>query len=202
MATKFDETIPGVPGRFRWLGTPVDVRYDDQSLMVSVGPRTDWFVDPESNSETLNAPALVRDSVADFSLSARVEPTFESAFDAGALVLWHDSHTWAKLAFEFSPQGRAMVVSVVTRGASDDCNGVVVDAATVWLRVSRRGGAHAFHYSLDANEWHFVRHFRLNHAGTADVGFEAQSPLGEGCVARFVDIAYSPEPVADLRSGV
>ena len=50
-----------------------------------------------------------------FVLSARI--TVEgrrTTFDAGALSLWSDQDHWAKVCFESSPQGEAMVVSVVT----------------------------------------------------------------------------------------
>ena len=57
--------------------------------------------------------------------------------------------SWAKLCFEYSPQREPMVVSVVTRGLSDDCNSFVVDGATVWLRIARVGSAFAFHASTD-----------------------------------------------------
>jgi regulation of enolase protein 1 (concanavalin A-like superfamily) len=33
------------------------------------------------------------------------------------------------------------------------------------------------------------------------VGFEAQSPVGEGCGVRFEDIRYSPTRLGELRSG-
>ena len=57
-----------------------------------------------------------------------------------------------------------MVVSVVTRGVSDDCNSFVVDGASVWLRVARVGSAFAFHASTDGSNWSFIRHFALETA--------------------------------------
>ena len=44
----------------------------------------------------------------DFQLSARVRVGFRSTFDAGVLLLWLDRAYWAKLCFEFSPQGDAI----------------------------------------------------------------------------------------------
>ena len=68
-----------------------------------------------------------------------------------------------------------MVVSVVTRGVSDDCNSFVVDGTSVWLRIARIGGAFAFHASTDGVGWSFVRYFALATAGEPSVGFAAQS---------------------------
>jgi hypothetical protein len=64
----------------------------------------------------------------DFQFSARVTVGFESAFDAGVLLLWLDERRWAKLCFEFSPAGEPMIVSVVCRGVSDDANAFVCRA--------------------------------------------------------------------------
>ena len=54
----------------------------------------------------------------------------------------------------------------------------------------------------NGEQWHFVRYFRLDTYGSVDVGFEAQSPIGGGCVARFSKISYVPERLASLRSGL
>jgi len=194
-------TVPGVPATFRWLGDPLSASLEAGALKVKAGPRSDWFIDPGSGQTTLNAPALVGELTGNFTLSARVEAAHQSTFDAGALVVWQGPSTWAKLAFEFSPAGEAMVVSVVTRGDSDDCNSMVVTAREIWLRVAYLGGAHAFHASSDGHEWQLVRHFRLSSAATSEVGFEAQSPVGEGCEARFSHIEHTGRTLADLRNG-
>lgn len=134
-------------------------------------------------------------------LAARVDVRFAATYDAGALVLWADERRWAKLCLEYSPQQQPTVVSVVTRGTSDDCNSTVCDGDGAWLRVARIGGACAFHSSPDGRRWDFVRHFRLDGEGELEVGFEAQSPLGEGCAATFSEIRFEAVTLADLRSG-
>jgi regulation of enolase protein 1 (concanavalin A-like superfamily) len=168
-------------------------------LRIAAGPRSDFFVHPSGSGVVANAPADVAPVDGDFVLSARVEVAFESTFDAGALFLWGEERRWAKLAFELSPQGVPMVVSVVTRERSDDCNSGVVDADHVWLRVARIGEAYAFHSSADGETWDFVRHFHL--AGDVQVGFEAQSPTGDGCEATFSQIRFEQRTLEDLRDG-
>lgn len=194
------ETIPAKPGTFHLLGAVDAMTYEGGTLTISAGPRTDWFVDPGSGEATVNAPALVAPVLGDYMLSARVGVELARTYDAGALVLWCDEHHWAKLAIEFSPDGEALVVSVVTRGQSDDANSIRIEADHTFLRIARIGAAHAFHVSVDGARWRFVRHFRLD--GEPEVGFEAQSPIGDGCTARFSEIAYREGALADLRSGV
>lgn len=187
----------------RWLRQPESWSVPDAaSLHVATGPRTDWFIDPTRSEEPkLNAPALVGDSSGDYLLSARVTVDFAGTYDAGVLAVYASEHLWAKLCFEYSPQGEPMVVSVVTRGVSDDCNSFVVDGASVWLRIARIGPAFAFHASTDGSKWSFIRHFALDGADAPSVGFVAQSPTGEGCAVTFERIAYEAARLGDLRSG-
>ena len=93
-----------------------------------------------------------------------------------------------------------MVVSVVTRGVSDDANAFAVETPRVWLRMSRLGRAWAFHASTDGAWWRLLRYFTLD-KDLARVGFLAQSPTGEGCAATFARIAFRPGAPADLRDG-
>jgi uncharacterized protein len=171
-----------------------------ERLTLEAGPRTDLFRDPQGAEPQLGATReLVDPPDGDWMLSARVEAQLRSTFDAGALILWADERTWAKLAFERSPQGEGMIVSVVTRGLSDDCNSTVIDGDAVWLRIARVGEAFAFHASADGERWDFVRHFAL--AGDPRPGFSAQSPTGEGLVVTFSDIRFGAARLRDLRSG-
>jgi uncharacterized protein len=192
--------VQAIPFALRWLVQPQTARFDAGGLSITAGPGTDWFVDPRTDEAIANAPALVGPVEGDFVLSARLDVEFAGTYDAGALMLWRDDRTWAKLCFEYSYDHEPMVVSVVTRGASDDCNSAVVDGP-VWLRVARIGRAYAFHASTDGGRWDFVRHFGLGVEDALEVGFVAQSPRGDGCTATFSDIRFAAATLGDLRSG-
>jgi regulation of enolase protein 1 (concanavalin A-like superfamily) len=196
--------LPGLPHPIRWQLVPDGWHVSgDGALTIGAGAGTDLFVDPGGGAPALNAPrALAAVPAADYQLSARVTVDFAGTFDAGVLLLYAHDRAWAKLCFERSPQGEHLVVSVVTRGLSDDANAFAVEGPRVWLRVSRLGSAHAFHASADGATWAFVRHFALEPAGGLSVGFLAQSPAGSGCTAVFDEVRFRPEPLADLRSGV
>ena len=188
-----------LPLATRWLNKPVAFAQDGDTLTIEAGPRTDFFRSPQGDEPALNAPVFLRPAEGDFTLAACVHVPFASSFDAGALILWGDEERWAKLCFEFSPQRDPMVVSVVTRGVSDDANGSIVDGNDVWLRIARVGSAYAFHSSVDGAWWSFARHFALD--GDVEVGFEAQSPTGKGCAVRFTDVQFEQRTLGDLRDG-
>jgi regulation of enolase protein 1 (concanavalin A-like superfamily) len=195
--------LPSIPAPLRWDVPPVSWgAAPDGALTIAAGPRTDMFVNPDGTDVVLNAPRLLFSTQGDFMLSARVTVGFAATYDAGVLLLYGGERTWGKLCFEYSPQGEPMIVSVVTRGLSDDANAYVVGGSQTFLRVARLGRAFAFHASADGAYWQFIRHFTLDTDAPIAAGFEAQSPIGEGCTATFDAIAYTPARLADLRSGV
>lgn len=199
-------TVPGVPFAFR-PSEPEGWRPDgDRRLVADAPPHTDLYVDPAGEDlagtgSTVAPPTLLGTAPeGDFLLSARVTVDFGSTYDAGVLLLYSDDRAWAKLCFERSPAGPAMVVSVVTLGVSDDANAFEVSGGSVWLRVARIDRVHAFHASIDGQTWRLVRVFRLGDR-RPDIGFGAQSPTGEGCTVTFDEIRYVPGRLADLRDG-
>jgi regulation of enolase protein 1 (concanavalin A-like superfamily) len=196
-------SLPGIPAGLRWETPPASWNVSgDQALTIAAGPRTDLFIDPQGSAATLNAPRLLFDPQGDYMLSARVTVEFAATYDAGVLLLYAGERSWAKLCFEYSPQGQPMIVSVVTRGYSDDANAFTVGGNQVLLRVARLGQAFAFHASTDGQFWHFIRHFTLDTGDPVASGFVAQSPTGAGCAATFAQIGYSAGRLSDLRSGV
>src|SRR5436305_4192045 len=184
-----------------WLRPPATWSLEGGELSIGAGPNTDWFADPAGGVPVLNAPALVgRPPDEDFTLVARVRIAAASTFDAGVLFVYHDDKTWAKNCLELSPQRQSMIVSVVTRDVSDDCNSQTVEDGEAWLRLARVDRAFAFHASRDGRRWELVRFFALPGCDVT-VGFVAQSPTGEGCTASFTDLAYTDRRLADLRDG-
>jgi regulation of enolase protein 1 (concanavalin A-like superfamily) len=203
--------VPGVP--FPLVPSPAGLWQVDEAagaVTVPAQPHTDIFIDPGGGSagavnaeSMLNAVTLLGDAPeGDFQLSARVTVGFASTFDAGVLLLWLDERRWGKLCFEFLPAGEPMVVSVVCRGVSDDANAFAVRGPSVWLRVSRVDRVYAYHASLDGTAWQLIRVFALDDETSRDkIGFEGQSPAGDGCSVTFDEIRFLPQRLADLRDG-
>jgi regulation of enolase protein 1 (concanavalin A-like superfamily) len=196
-------TLPALPRPLRWLvPAPGHTVAPDGALAVQAGGQTDWFSDPGTGSSRRDAPALVMPAPGAWQLSALVSVEHRATFDAGVLFLYLDAATWAKLCLERSPNGETTVVSVVTRGTSDDCNSVIVAGHSTHLRVSCLERAFAFHHSIDGRRWSLVRYFSLGEgADDVAVGFVVQSPTGDGCTATFSDIVFRPTLLEDLRSG-
>jgi regulation of enolase protein 1 (concanavalin A-like superfamily) len=198
-----DLAVPALPSPLRWL---VAARgYDlgmDGTLRIDAGPRTDWFIDPGGAPPVRDAPALVMPAIGAWQLKATVSAEHRATFDAAVLFVHAENETWAKLCLERSPFGTVMVVSVVTRGRSDDSNHMSIDGGMAHLRISRLEQAFAFHTSRDGRQWEMVRYFDLGERPKVEVGFMAQSPTGDGCTATFRAVHFANELLADVRSGV
>ncbi len=175
---------------------------EDHTALTLIAARcVDWSNDSSGGVGQWGATGLTFEAPSEFALSARVSVKHpRTTFDAGALCLWADQNHWAKLCFEYSPQGDSMVVSVVTNTFSDDCNSSLVEGS-VYLRVSRIGPAWVFHASTNGVDWNFVRLFRLDTDAPVRVGFLSQAPMGEYCEAHFDEILLASNAPANLRDG-
>ncbi len=192
-----------IPSELTWHTLPKHWNVEqERNLTITAGEITDLFTDPRGNFSISNAPKALFTSLSnDFVLSTSVTVDFQATFDAGVLLLYENGETWAKLCFEFSPQRQPMVVSVVNRGVSDDCNSASIKGNRVYLRIARIAPTFAFHYSTDHQFWHLVRYFGLGDLHNLKIGFSAQSPTGQGCTAIFSEIAYNTITLKDLRNG-
>ncbi len=195
-------SISSLPAPLHWRGTPESWSLSDQNVLsITAGQRTDWFIDPGGTANVLNAPALLFNVQGPCQLKARVTANAAARFDAGVLVAYHSDTAWGKLCLEMNPQGQMTIVSVVTKGVSDDCNSLPISGHSIYLRLSKLERAYALHYSHDDMVWNLVRYFSLGDSANAEIGFIAQSPVGEGCSASFSQMTYLPNKLNDIRSG-
>jgi regulation of enolase protein 1 (concanavalin A-like superfamily) len=193
-------SIPGIPGTLSWQNAPASWHFENDSsvLTISGGRKTDWFVDPFDGTVAKNAPILLFSPNADYVLSAKVTVNFAAKWDAGALMVWGDDHHWAKLSFELSPDSVPTLVTVVTRGLSDDCNSKELKSDSVYLRIAKSGKTYVLYFSPDGREWQILRTFSLDTDIPVRAGFEAQSPAGSGATVKFSQIGYDPHRIGDI----
>ncbi|HDY64654.1 MAG TPA: DUF1349 domain-containing protein [Phycisphaerae bacterium] len=185
----------------KWFNAPDCWEFDDNgTLSVQPNPKTDWFATP--NEPVIeSAGFLYREVEGDFTLSMLIRPTLLRFGDAGALALRVDSALWCKLCMERSPTGETSVVSVVTKGWSDDANGELISRPGCYLRLTRKGCNVGMHYSFDGTTWRFVRCVAMDLPDKVMVGVLAQCPFGADCSVEFSSADLKLEPVQDFRSG-
>lgn len=190
-----------LPSGWAWISEPASWRQSDGTLRVEPAEHTDYFRSPDGSMARDNAPYLATRVSGDFTIVTRARVNLVGFGDAATIVVREREDLWAKLCLERSPIGDVSLVSVVTRGVSDDANSELVPEPTAYLRATRRGDVFAFHYSNDGSTWRFVRTFRMECAPEVYVGIAAQAPYANGCVVEFDQLELRAGAVRDFRSG-
>lgn len=184
-----------------WENRPVFFHGDSTRLLIQAGEKTDMFRDPNVAYNTDNAPKLLFVADSNFVLTASVHHNFASKWDGGAIVLKADSLNWIKFCFEKDYTGAHRVVSVVTKGISDDCNSAAVPANTIFYKIAKAGNVITLYYSQEGRHWFLIRHFVFESPGPLKAGFLAQSPTGKNCTVTFSHIHYSTRKIRDPYLG-
>jgi len=193
-------SVPRLPGPLVLVNAPTYARVAaDGALELGAAGRTNLFLAPDGQFARTNAPMALFEPAGDFVFSVRVEAALREVYDVAALVLFENEGSWAKLCYENSVEKEATVVSVVTRGLSDDCNSEPIGAGFVYFGIVRRGDEFAFHWSKDGTVWRMVRHFSLATKGPLKLGFAVHAVSADGLGARFSEIRYIAATLASVR---
>ncbi len=190
-----------IPKLLVWENKPKDFYINKSSIVIVSGEKTDMFRDPNVTYNTDNAPKLMFKADSNFVLSAAVEHDFISKWDGGALVLKLDSLNWVKCCFEKDYTGARRVVTVVTKGISDDCNSVEVKSNKVYFKLAKANNVITIYYSLNGSKWFLIRHFTFDAHDNLKVGFLSQSPTGKECRVKFSEINYVVKKIKDPYIG-
>ncbi len=167
-------------------------------FFLTSGPVNEEGITPGSMH---NAPFYFTEVSGDFVLRVKVRHEFQDTYDACAIMVMKDLSVWAKACFEKTDFGTHAVVSVVTKGESDDANGCDIEGREVWLQAARVGNAFAFHYSLDGERFFMMRYFVLPAGETVKAGLVAQSPMGRGGERYFEHLLIQERTVKNIRAG-
>lgn len=200
-AQAFPPKLSGFPSNFVWQNKPTEWTATDGSIMITAGKKSDWFVWPGGGYTADASPRLIFKSANNFMFSARVKVESRTTYDAGCIALYGDATRWAKLCLEMQSDGRLNVISVVTRGTSDDATSFPARGTSIYLKVAKADRVIFFYASEDGKEWTIIRKFNLEPSDGLWAGFSAQSPDGEGASASFTDLHYLSQKVNlwDLR---
>lgn len=187
---------------FKWMNEPKTFHLENGTLKVVADKGTDFFNNPEDRSITSTAPLLFKEVSGDFVVKALVRPDFSSLWNAVAMMIYLDQTNWIKFAFENSDATGPSIVSVVTRGVSDDANGVILtNEDQVWLKIVRKNNIYSMHWSIDGVDFKMARLGAMPTADTVMVGIEFQSPVGDSAFHEINYIEIMKTTVADLRKG-
>lgn len=169
-------------------------------IVLKAVPHSDLIADPTNGQITANAGFLAVPITGDFTIRAKISHRFLSLYDAGCLLAYENESLWAKVCFECSSPETHTAVSVMTNGLSDDSNAADIPEYHHWFQLARKGATIAVHRSNNGIDWIFVRILSLAFSETVQVGFLAQSPLGEGGDFFFDNYQILRQAPVDMRT--
>ena len=196
-------TLPGITFTRSLNGAAAHAKVEDGRLTLASEARRDNFRDPDGKLSNNTAPLLLTevDNKQPFTLTAKVTPTFLKTYDAGTLYIYVKEDLWLKMAMEMDERNKTRMVSVRTIGTSDDNNHDVIEAKSVYMKISSDTKTIGFYYSLDNKSWQLIRLFKNDYPASIWVGISTQSPLGEGTSAVFEEISLTKQSIMDFRLG-
>ena len=186
--------------KFNLMNTAASVIDNNRGVIEIISPaRTDYFCDICSSYQKLNAPFYYADIEGDFIFRCNIKPEFIQTYDAGGILAYESGNKWIKFAFEKTDLGHSSVVSVITNGVSDDCNGEIIAFNDIWMQIVRKDNNWCLHYSKDKINWKMVRYFRLELSDKIKIGIFSQSPIGDGCKVIFSGIELLKNTYKNIR---
>lgn len=178
---------------------------DSGKIAFRVGEKKDYFNDPDGKLSNNTAPLLLSqvDNTRPFTLNVKVTPIFTPGgiYNAGVLYIYVNDSLYQKLCFEQDERGKHRVVSVRTKGTSDDNNHDIVEQGFVYMKISSDTKTVASYYSLDNKNWQMVRLYKNDYPKTIWMGISTQCPQDTGTLSYFEDIRLEQSSVSDFRMG-
>jgi len=194
--------LPSIPREMNWENKPLNYKVSGNAISITAGKETDIYGDLDGTYYVNNVPRLLFTPDSNFIFSAKVSLAFNTVYDGGAIILYSDSSTWAKLLFELNDGNIIGVGSSLVRDKlGDDSYHVALNAKQVFLKAVRSGKTFCFYYSLDGKKWSLLRTFTYPNPENLKIGFYAQSPKGNSSTVNFSEIKYRPEKFKDFLTG-
>lgn len=176
---------------------------DKDAFSLSAPAKTDLFVSPDGGFAINNSARLLFQPDSNFIITARITSELKSKWDAGLLLLYANSTSFAKFCFEKDYLGQKRVVTVVCNQTGDDCNSMPITDTSVYFRIigSTKSNTFGFFYSDNGAEWLLIRSFKLSGIENLRIGFGSQSPNGEGCKVVFSEVLLEERKPQDWWKG-
>lgn len=193
--------VPGISMPMEWINPPLRYEVTKTGITITSGEKTDKYIAPDGTYSSDNANRLVFNADKDFTISASISHPFASKWDGGAIILESDASNWIKFCFEKDYTGAKRVVSVVTKGISDDCNSVEIMKNQVYYQLAKKDDTVYLYVSKDGKGWYLVRTLNFKSETPIKIGLLAQSPEGKSNIVAFTSVKYQAVRIKDFWKG-
>ena len=177
-----------------WLNEPPAWEASGETLVVTAGPKTDFWRTTHYGFVRDNGHLWARSWVGDFVADVKVTGAYRDQYDQAGLMVRLDERVWLKCGVEFV-DGLQYASAVVTRDHSDWSVAPLPNTPrSLWVRVSRTGPDVEVRSSVDGEDYELLRLARLTDARTLLVGPMCAAPEGAGFEVAFEGFAIrSPD---------
>lgn len=185
-------------------GKSLTIQAGKNKVEINSGPKTDFFNEHTGKQKYSNAPMLlsVVNNNEPFTFIAKVSPELKETYDAGAVYIYESDDNWLKFAFELDENRHSRMVTVRTKGTSDDNNHDVINEKYAYMKISSNTESIGFYYSTDSIKWQLARVFKNDFSNSTYIGISSQSPLGNETKTTFENISFVKESINDFRKGI
>jgi regulation of enolase protein 1 (concanavalin A-like superfamily) len=179
---------------FFWFNPPEQFQLDHDSLSFSTMPHTDFWQRTHYGFQADNGHCFMKKVVGDFTLSLKVQFSYQKQYDQCGIIVYIDSENWGKVSIELETPDFSRLGSVITnQGWSDWATTDIPNKADIiFYRLSRRNNDFLFEHSYDRKGFYPMRVFHLQAAkGTIAAGAYACSPKDSRFPVRFSEIEFT-----------
>lgn len=189
--------------KVKWINKPNKFEITDQAIKITTDPNTDLWQRTFYGFRNDNSPALLLESIENFTFTARATFQYQTLFDQCGLIIYLDNENWFKASVEYENDQMSRLGSVVTnQGYSDWATTDIATPTTMWYRLSRRGPDFLIESSTDGTAFKQMRIFHMHSLGpttpemgkttpplppthSIQLGLYACSPLDSSFTANF-----------------
>jgi uncharacterized protein len=171
--------------RMTWYKQPEQWKSENQKLIVTANPKTDFWQKTHYGYSTDNGHFYYTEYSGDFEAQVKVTGTYKDLYDQAGLMIRTDARNWIKSGIEFV-NGGIHISAVYTREFSDWSVIPRNDRpSTLWLKLVRKNDSVELSYSVNGKDFELQRLGYFPPKIKAMIGIMAAAPEGNGFSVTF-----------------
>jgi regulation of enolase protein 1 (concanavalin A-like superfamily) len=176
----------------KWFNAPARYQVEKDSLHLDVAPGTDFWRITHYGFIRDNGHFYYQQEENDFVASVKVSGHYRELYDQAGLMIRIDEKNWIKTGIEYVNQVQ-QVSAVVTREFSDwSVVPVPNNAASIWLKLTRKNDFVEISYSFDNHSFLMLRLAYFPPKVPVQIGIMAAAPDGGGFPVVFKEFKVMP----------
>ncbi len=183
--------------KMNWFNEPAHWEIKDQTLMMDVTPKSDYWRISHYGFTVDDAPFYYAEYGGEFEAKVKISGEYKVRFDQAGMMIRLDHENYIKTGIEFV-DGKYNLSTVVTHKTSD-WSVIALDrpVEAIWIKAVRRLDAVEIFYSFDDKNYVMMRNAWVEANHPVKIGMFAACPDGEGFRARFSDfkVTHLPDKV-------